>query len=75
MTETVKDLAQQSQKQTSKLAAKSLQSITGEIQSIGSSSSSIQSYISNHRMPTHRQPPHYQMLRRILINSHHKCKI
>jgi hypothetical protein len=26
-------------------------------------------------MPTHRQPPHYQMLRRILINSHHKCKI
>ena len=41
MTETVKDLAQQSQKQTSKLAAKSLQSITGEIQSIGYSSSSI----------------------------------
>jgi len=46
MTETVKEHAQQSQKQTSKLSAKSLQSITGEIQSIGSSSSSIQSYIS-----------------------------
>jgi len=46
MTETEKDHAQQSQKQKSKLAAKSLQSITGEIQSIGYSSSSIQSYIS-----------------------------